>query len=283
MKKVISSFVLCLLVMSGMDFAMAAPAGRVGTQNKIMSTARMPTMSIKTTGVTTGPKTDDTPVPTTVEPTKPSTTPEVDKREKEREACLRNNIGVGNTFVWASRYSDINNYATMVEDTEVPDNNTCFVRVELKSDDSRVDLSNIPGKYFEMGRNITCGSWVKEDDIEKRILNAKKTGRALATVGGAVGGAALGVGSMELFGNKAINGAVEGQKSKKLSAEEQFRSYVLTLNASERNKLIEFAKKMNDLCTKEWKEEYMDKPDECKGIDIDNGTYVSYGYIAGIK
>ena len=48
---------------------------------------------------------DPVPVP---EPTEP----DVDNREKERLACISNNIGVGNTFVWASRYSNTANYAT---------------------------------------------------------------------------------------------------------------------------------------------------------------------------
>ena len=52
-----------------------------------------------------------------VEPTKDSVSEsEEDTREKERLACISNNIGVGNTFVWASRYSNTANYATMVED-----------------------------------------------------------------------------------------------------------------------------------------------------------------------
>ncbi|MDR0726802.1 MAG: hypothetical protein LBF37_01935, partial [Rickettsiales bacterium] len=41
----------------------------------------------------------------------------LDKRDKEKAACISNNIGVGNTFVWASKYSNTNNYASMVEDT----------------------------------------------------------------------------------------------------------------------------------------------------------------------
>ena len=75
--------------------------------------------------------------------------PEKDMREKERAACMQNNIGVGNTFVWASRYSDISGYTTMIEDVENPENNTCFVRVDVKSTDPKIDLSDIPGKYFE--------------------------------------------------------------------------------------------------------------------------------------
>ena len=49
--------------------------------------------------------------------------PSTNNREKEKQACISNNIGVGNTFVWASRYSNTANYATMVEDVENPENN----------------------------------------------------------------------------------------------------------------------------------------------------------------
>lgn len=145
----------------------------------------------------------------------------VDKRDKEKEACTRNNIGgAGNTFVWASRYSNTSNYATMVEDMDMPENNTCWVRVELKSSDSKVKVSDIPAQYFEMGRTITCGAWADEEVLKKRILDAKKSARTWGTIGGAVGGAALGVGAMELFGNKAIGGKVEGQFDKSLSETE---------------------------------------------------------------
>lgn len=148
-------------------------------------------------------------------PTQPSEEDKKDMREKEKNACISNNIGVGNTFVWASRYSNINNYASMVEDIDEPANNTCFVRVEMKSDDSKVSVADIPAKYFEMGQTITCGSWADEKTLEKRILDAKKSARTWGTVGGAVGGAALGVGAMELFGNKLIGGSVQGQKALK--------------------------------------------------------------------
>lgn len=134
-----------------------------------------------------------------------------DMREREKVACTQNNIGVGNTFVWASRYSDTSDYNMMIEDVENPDNNVCFVKVAMKSDDTRVDVSDIPTKYFAMGDTITCGQWVDKEVLRQRILDAKKKGRTWATVGGAVGGAAVGVGAMELFGNKLIGGTVEGQ------------------------------------------------------------------------
>ena len=133
-------------------------------------------------------------------------------RDKERIACLSNNVGVGNTFVWASKNSNTSNYASMVEDVNNPENNVCFVLVGMRSEDSRINVSDVQPQYFQWGQNITCGAWTDEEKLEKRILDAKKTTRTLATIGGAVGGAGVGVGAMELFGNKLIGGAVMGQK-----------------------------------------------------------------------
>ncbi len=282
MKRFISSLVVCVfaLVVFGAD----AATSRVGVEQKrVMSSARMPSIAVTSVGNMTASNLKEAPV-TPSETTEPDDEkepeePAKDMREKEREACIRNNIGVGNTFVWASRYSDINNYSTMVEDVEHPENNTCFVLVGLKSSDPRVDLSDIADKYFEMGRTITCGSWVDENLIEKRILDAKKKGRTWATVGGAVGGAALGVGSMELFGNKLIGGAVQGQKDERLSVQEQFRSYVLSLKDAERDSLIAYFKQMDEECSK------LDsnKPVECNGYIIEDGVVVPYSELKDIK
>jgi len=128
-------------------------------------------------------------------------------RDAERMACVRNNIGMNNTFVWAARDSNTSSYATMVEDVEHPENNVCFVLVGMRSQDSRINVSDIQPQYFEWGENITCGSWVDEAKMEARILDAKKTARTLGTIGGAVGGAGIGVGAMELFGNKLLANA----------------------------------------------------------------------------
>jgi len=163
-----------------------------------------------------------------------------DTREAERAACLNNNIGIGNMFVWASRYSNTANYATMQEDVENPDNNVCFVKVDLKSSDSRIDLGDIQSKYFQWGDIINCGSWVDEAMLEKRILDAKKKGRTWATVGGAVGGAAVGVGAMELFGNRLIGGKVEGQENTDWSQEQLLRSQLLTLKNKNDSRYEEF-------------------------------------------
>jgi len=140
--------------------------------------------------------------------------PVVDMREAERNACINNNIGIGNTFVWASRYSDTSNYANMIEDSEHPENNVCFVRVELKSsNESRIKVSDIEPRYFMWGEPIKCGSWVSKKEMEKRILDARKGARIGGIVASTVAGVGLGIGAMELFGNKLIGGKVQGQKS----------------------------------------------------------------------
>lgn len=199
--------------------------------------------------------------------TPPSEEDKKDLREKEKNACVSNNIGVGNTFVWASRYSNINNYASMVEDLDEPANNTCFVRVEMKSDDSRISVADIPAKYFEMGNTITCGSWADEKALEKRILDAKKSARTWGTVAGTVGGAAVGVGAMELFGNKLIGGSVQGQKA--LSDNELLYSQLAVLKKNQDTKfnqiMAELRKLKNECDNVEiWSDA---KPDDCNKID----------------
>jgi len=201
------------------------------------------------------------------------TPPVVDNREKEKEACMRNNIGIGNTFVWASRYSNTNDYATMVEDVQDPDNNTCFVRVELKSSDSKVKVSDIPAQYFEMGRTITCGAWADEETLKKRILDAKKSARTWGTVGGAVGGAALGVGAMELFGNQLIGGAVEGQHG--LEGEELVRSQLAVAYKDNDSRFNDYYKKLQELkekCdeTEVFTNANVKVPEECSTIHYDD-------------
>lgn len=192
-----------------------------------------------------------------------------DTRDKERLACLNNNIGVGNTFVWASRYSNTSNYSYMVEDTEEPENNVCFVKVDMRSDDARISLSDVPSKYFQWGQNITCGSWANEDSLRQRILDAKKKGRTWGTVAGAVGGAGLGVGAMELFGNKLIGGAVEGQQRKDLSDVEKLQAQLSNLkreNKAQYDALVKDITDLKDACDKIVSG---DKPAACSGGYID--------------
>lgn len=148
----------------------------------------------------------------------------VDDREQERLACLSNNIGLGNTFVWAAKNSNTLNYASMVEDDGNPQNNTCFVLVGMRSDDARISTADIQPRYFEWGQNITCGSWIDESKMEERILDAKKKARTWGTIGGVVGGAGIGVGAMELFGNRALSN-IDGLKG--LQGQKQYTEYSL--------------------------------------------------------
>lgn len=154
-----------------------------------------------------------------------------DIRQKEKEACLANNIGVGNTYVWASRNSDTSDYATMVEDFVNPENNTCFIKVEIRTNDPRIDMSGVSAKYFEWNRDpIKCGGWVSDEEMEQRILDAKKSGRVWGTVGATVASAGLGFGLMEAGGNKIFGDKVMGQKE--LSGTELFKSRLEELRTS---------------------------------------------------
>ena len=275
MKLFVSFVVLSMMALPAMAATQAT--GRLGVQSPVaaanrVSPAKMASMKVTTVNPTA---TEDVTEKSSIRYEEPTAdippVPEKDKREKEKAACIQNNIGIGNTFVWASRYSNINDYSTMIEDTENPENNTCFVKVALKSTDSKIDLGDIKPQYFEMGRDITCGSWVDEDKIEKRILDAKKNVRTWATVGGAVGGAAVGVGSMELFGNKLIGGKVEGQKA--LSDDELLRSQLLVLkkdNSAKYNEIIGHLKSLKSAC--EDSSVWVDgapKPPACNDVKYD--------------
>ena len=180
--------------------------------------------------------------------------PAKDNRAKERLACVSNNIGVGNTFVWASRNSNTSNYASMVEDTENPENNVCFVLVGMRSDDSRINVSDIQPRYFELGQNIACGSWIDDAKMQARILDAKKTARTLGTIGGAVGGAGVGVGAMELFGNKLIGGAVMGQQQYEENTTGWFVAKANELKQTNKkddyNKFVEYVENLRTECRK---------------------------------
>lgn len=190
-----------------------------------------------------------------------------DNRDKEKRACISNNIGVGNTFVWASRYSNTADYSSMIEDVEEPDNNTCFVKVELKSDDEKISVADFPTKYYEMGHNIACGEWVDYNMLKERILDAKKSARTWATVGGAVGGAAVGVGAMELFGNRWIGGAVEGQKQFEEGSIELLRSQLAVLKAENEQDYNNFVDSLGDLkcaCLEYEKESGKEPLSKCK-------------------
>ena len=283
-RKIVSFTVFCLAMAPAMALTPAGQGRRttsaqmqagapraVASVNQINASASMASMSVNN-GATTNKPSDR------VEPTTPPEEEEKkDMREKEKAVCINNNIGVGNTYVWASRYSNVNNYASMVEDLDEPANNTCFVKVELKSDDSKISVSDIPAKYFEMGQAITCGSWADEDVLEKRILDAKKTARTWGTGGGAVGGAAVGVGAMELFGNKLIGGSVQGQKA--LKDNELLYSQLAVLKKKEPAKyqqIMSLLRSLRDECeSKIWQgASASERPDEC--------TSINYTYLLGL-
>jgi hypothetical protein len=160
-----------------------------------------------------------------------------------KEGCVGNNGARGNVYVWASRVSDGTNYTNMREDPKDPDNNICWIRVDIKSDDSKISVADIPPRWFAVGQTIVCGEWADKKKLENRILDAKKSARTWGTVAGAVGGAGIGVGAMELFGNKLIGGKVEGQKN--LDDAEFLYSQ---MNASERESYKQAAEDLIKLC-----------------------------------
>ncbi|MBR3510632.1 MAG: hypothetical protein IKN73_01055 [Alphaproteobacteria bacterium] len=217
MKRLVSLFVLSFIAFD--VFAAQSTGRRPAMSDRIMSAPRYTASVNQLNGMSMGTVTKTTTNTKTEEITEEE---QKDMREAERNACLNNNIGIGNTFVWASKYSDVSNYALMKEDIKNPENNVCFVRVELKSnDESRISVSDIEPKYFMWGEDIECGSWVNEKEMERRILEARKGARIGGIVASTVGGLGLGVGVMEAFGNKMFDkvsgGKLEGQRSKYLS------------------------------------------------------------------
>jgi len=240
MKYLVSMLVLTLCVFN----ANAAQNGRPAMSNKIMNAPRYTASVNQLSNLSLGTNEKNAGAGTATIATQPEE-PEIDRREAERNACINNNIGIGNTFVWASRYSDTSNYANMVEDTTNPQNNVCFVRVELKStDESRISVSDVPAKYFMWGERIECGSWANEKEMEKRILDARKGARIGGIVASTIGGAGIGVGAMELFGNKLIGGKVQGQKGMDDAA--LYRSQLLVLKEKQP---AQYEKYVSDLKT----------------------------------
>lgn len=190
-----------------------------------------------------------------------------DTREAERTACISNNLGADATFVWASKNSDPTNYATMIEDVQNPENNVCFARVDISSKDIAVNLSDFQSRYFPINSTVTCGDWVNHADLEKRILDAKKTTRTLATIGGAVGGAGIGVGAMELGGNKLLAKSsklkgLQGQKA--LSEDELFVSQLKIMktdNPDQYARIVSQLEALGDACKK------LNNNNDCNAID----------------
>ena len=251
MKRFVSVLVLSLVSVNGF----AANSSRPAMSNRIMTAPRytasinqLDNISSAMNGVTV---TNTSANSNGTEPTAVAVTErDVDMREAEKNACINNNIGVGNTFVWASRYSDTSNYAGMVEDVVNPQNNVCFVRVDLKSnDESRISVSDVKPRYFMWGEDIECGSWANKSELEKRILDAKKGNRVAGIVASTVGGAGLGVGIMEAFGNRLIGGPVMGQKSKEMEENKSMLLISQILTLKEKGQEEEYNKYVADLRT----------------------------------
>lgn len=269
MKKVISILAIALMLEPALAATSNNSARRSVTSKMVISAPRATASTNQLSAMAAANSTSESTTQKSSVRVDPIPVPTVDRREKEKAACINNNIGVGNTFVWASRYSNINNYASMVEDTENPENNICFVKVTLKSNDSKISVDDLPSKYYEMGRDIACGEWVDSEMLRKRILDAKKTARVWGSVGAAVGGAALGVGAMELFGNRAIGGKLEGQKS--LSDEELLRSQLLVLKEENRSDFNSFMVALREIKTEceNLEKNNAEKPSECDAYDYD--------------
>ncbi|MDR1207601.1 MAG: hypothetical protein LBK26_04285 [Rickettsiales bacterium] len=142
-----------------------------------------------------------------------------------KKDCEAASNGRNNIFVWAAKTGTGADYATLREDMKDTANNACWVRVDIISKDPNINTDLMKPRWFMTGARETCGGWLDENFVRQKILDAKKTKRTWGTVAGAVGGAAVGVGTMELFGNKLIGGKVMGQKA--LKEEELLRSQIL--------------------------------------------------------
>ena len=151
-----------------------------------------------------------------------------------------------------------------------PENNICFARVDIMSGDARVATYDIAPRWFPMNNVITCGSWVDANMLERRIADSRRRGRNWATVGGAVGGAAVGVGVMELFGNQALAGmgvtSVMGQRA--LSGDELIRSQMLTASNRECENFKNDLRALRDEC-RQWDRLGQPPIPQCTRHDID--------------
>lgn len=226
--KTISLFLVCMMCAGVAD---AASTGRVGRNNivgagkdsvGIQRNAATDNTNMKSGNVSGGTESASVAVlnkdlsnavVTGVAESMPTIDPELEEIKRQRNICMSNNIGISNTFVWAAKNIGTDNYMHMVEDVNDPFNNTCYVKVDLKTTDNRIDLADIKSKYFEMGQPLVCGSWIDEAILEQRILDGKKKVRNWGGAASVVGGAGVGVGAMELFGNKLIGDKVMGQKA----------------------------------------------------------------------
>ena len=183
----------------------------------------------------------------------------------KRDVCLSHASGSFDTFVWAARDSNINDYRFMVEDVRNPENNVCFVKISVQNSDERVDTHDIPSRYFVVGERAVCGNWLPEDDLKQRILNATKKNRVLGAVATSIVSAGVGVGvseaAMAIAAKNGSDSKVLGQAA--LSGQELLISQIKELerkNSVEYNRVISALKTLDETCDKEWK---CEKPAEC--------------------
>ncbi|MCL2017292.1 MAG: carboxypeptidase-like regulatory domain-containing protein [Alphaproteobacteria bacterium] len=121
-----------------------------------------------------------------------------------RAECDAASGGRDSNFIWASKTNSGTDYAGLREDTAWPENNACWIRVEIESADRRIRMDSLSARYFMVGTPVTCGGWLDDQAVEKLILDAKRKGRTWGTVAGATGGAAVGVAVMETVGHNAL-------------------------------------------------------------------------------
>jgi len=143
------------------------------------------------------------------------------RNDADRKICQDNNKASGGAFIWASVNSGtglgVTNAGSLREDTTNRENNTCWIRVDISSTDAKIAKTAMTSAYFPANSTVTCGGWLDEEAIKKAVLDAHKGGRIAGTIGGVLGGAAIGVGAMELFGNKAIGVVDKSESIEKMS------------------------------------------------------------------
>ena len=122
MKKLITGFLVVFMALPAIAAVPATGRGRASVSNQHDGRAAVSkkyinnvatTNSSNTSGDnTSGDAEGQSPAPDI----KPDVEPEKtkDMREREKAACIQNNIGVGATFVWASKYSNSSNYSSMI-------------------------------------------------------------------------------------------------------------------------------------------------------------------------
>ena len=209
------------------------------------------------------------------------------KLTKEQNTCLaQNNGGIvganenGSTYLWVKLKSNKipKDYASKGLQTKnyVTSNDLygsfCRARVTVTSDDKAIQdvLSDKATAYFAVGDTFTCGSWIDQKTLDKITAAvgeqaAKEAGKgsakekaalAWSTIGGALGGGALGFFGMDAIQTKggSLGGLLDGKGISKTQAAESDAkkcldevdlarsAYSLSLNGTEANKVAQFSK-----------------------------------------